>query len=98
MRTFTWPSEDGWPYPDVEAELADPAAEPDDDLLSLRVPPPHLMDDLDPLEREVITARFGMNGHRVRSVHQLCTDTGNTPQAITAALGSGLEKLRAHLI
>lgn len=97
MRTFVWPAEDGWPYPDQDVDRADPSAEPDDDLLSLRVPSPHLLDDLDPLEKEVIAARFGLNGHRMRSVHQLCGDTGNTPQAINAALGSGLAKLRTSL-
>lgn len=97
MRTYIGPAEDGWPYPDLEVDRADPTAELDDDLLSLRIPSPHLLDDLDPLEREVIAARFGLNGHRVRSVHQLCADTGSTPSVINAALGSGLEKLRLQL-
>ena len=97
MRTYIGPAEDGWPYPDADAERADPAAELDDDLLTLRIPAPHLLDDLDPLEREVIAARFGLNGHRMRSVHQLCADTGSTPQDINAALGSGLAKLRMQL-
>ena len=26
MRSFLWPSEDGWPYPDDDGELVDPAA------------------------------------------------------------------------
>lgn len=97
MRTFIGPAEDGWPYPDVDVDRADPSAELDDDLLSLRVPSPHLLDDLDPLEREVIAARFGLNGHRMRSVHQLCADTGSTPQDINTALGTGLAKLRVQL-
>jgi hypothetical protein len=98
MRTFLWPAEDGWPYPDAELERPDPESEPDEDLLSLRVPPPHLLDDLEPLERTVLEGRFGLEGHPLRSVHQLCGDTGQTPAALENAMGSGLAKLRARLM
>ena len=95
--TAYWPTEDGWPYPDTVGELPDLDSETDDDLLCLRVPPPHLYDDLDPLERQVIGSRFGLNGVPVRSMKQLQLDTGVCRADLRSALGSGLEKLRTHL-
>jgi DNA-directed RNA polymerase sigma subunit (sigma70/sigma32) len=97
MSTY-WPTEDGWPYADVEQEEADLGAEYDDDLLSLRAGPPHLFDDLDPLERQVIESRFGLGGAPVRSMKQLQHDTGMARADLREALGSGLGKLRSHLI
>ena len=97
MGTFVWPAEDGWPYPDAEVELVDPDGGPDDDLLSLRAAPPHLLDRLEPLEREVITSRFGLDGVPVRSMKQLHADLGVTRDQLRDAMGSGLAKLRAQL-
>jgi DNA-directed RNA polymerase sigma subunit (sigma70/sigma32) len=94
-----WPTEDGWPYADSEREWADAeAAELDDDLISLKAPPPHLFDDLDPLERQVIASRFGLEGRPVRSMKQLHLDLGVPRADLREALGSGLAKLRSHLI
>lgn len=95
--TAYWPTEDGWPYPDTVQEIVDLASESDDDLLSLRIPPPHLFDDLDPLERQVIGARFGLNGTPVRTMKELQADTGLCRADLRSALGSGLAKLRSHL-
>lgn len=92
-----WPTEDGWPYADTGLEEADMGAEPDVDLLSLTVPPPHLYDDLAPLERQVITSRFGLGGAPVRSMKQLHADLGVPRADLRQALGSGLAKLRDHL-
>ena len=101
MRDFLWPSEDGWPYPDPEArdvtELAD-TDEIDDELLSLRIPAPHLFDDLDPTERAVVTGRFGLDGTRVRTLNQLHAELGLPRAQIRGALESGLAKLRTQLI
>lgn len=96
MRSY-WPSEDGWPYADTGREEADIGAEPDDDLLSLTVPSPHLYDDLEPLERQVISARFGLGGAPIRSMKQLHADLGVPRADLRSALGSGLAKLRDHL-
>ena len=95
--TAFWPTDDGWPYPDTDGETVDLDSETDDDLLSLRVPPPHLYDDLDPLERQVIDGRFGLEGHPVRTLPELVADTGHCEADVQAALGSGLAKLRTHL-
>src|SRR5258708_30115499 len=97
MSTY-WPTEDGWPYPDVEQEEADLRADVDDDLLSLQGGSPHLFDDLDPLERRVIESRFGLGGAPVRSMKQLQADTGMPRADLREALGSGLGKLRSHLL
>jgi len=92
-----WPTEDGWPYADTEAEPVDLDAEIDDDLMSLMAPPPHLFDDLEPLERQVISSRFGLEGRPVRSMKQLHADLGVPRADLRLALGSGLAKLRSHL-
>lgn len=97
MRTFAWPTDDGWPYPDGVADRADPEADPDDDLLSLRVPPPHLYDELDPLERAVIWRHYGLGGRNPRTMAELRTELGLDDEQLEGALGTGLGKLRSHL-
>jgi DNA-directed RNA polymerase sigma subunit (sigma70/sigma32) len=91
-----WAAEDGWPYPDALGDLVDVAGEADDDLLSVRVDH-HLLDGLDAVEREVVMARFGLQGHEVRTMKQLRTDLHLQRAEIRDALGSGLEKIRTHL-
>ena len=91
-----WPAEDGWPYPDALGDLVDVAGEADDDLLAIRVDR-HLFDTLTDLEREVIAARFGLQGHEVRSMTQLHTDLGVAGDDLRSAFAGGLEKLRIHL-
>jgi DNA-directed RNA polymerase sigma subunit (sigma70/sigma32) len=89
-----WPTEDGWPYPDTGAEPVDVDNDIDEDLLTLRERSTHLLDGLEPLERAVISARFGLSGQPVRSMKELHGDL-NLPRAdIGQALGTGLAKLR----
>ncbi len=97
MRTFLWPAEDGWPYPDSGPEITDPSADMDEDLLSLRVPSPHLFKQLDPMERRVITTHYGLGGQPARNMKQLHADTGLSRAQLRQVLGSGLDKLRAEL-
>jgi len=97
MTSFVWPAEDGWPYPDAAAEVVDLSAESDDDLLSLKIPPPHLYDELDPLERRVITSHYGLNGEPARTMKQLHAELGLSRSDLRDVLGSGLQKLRTHL-
>jgi DNA-directed RNA polymerase sigma subunit (sigma70/sigma32) len=89
-----WPGEDGWPYPDTNDEWPDLDVELDDDILSLKAPHPHLFDALDPMEREVITARYGLDGQPARSMKQLHSDLGLSRSQLRDVLGSGLGKLR----
>ena len=95
--TFIWPAEDGWPYPDTAAEMIDLDADVDDDLLSLTAPSTHVFDDLEPLERQVITSVYGLGGEPVLSFEQLHQQTGLPDDDLRSALGSGLGKLRTHL-
>jgi DNA-directed RNA polymerase sigma subunit (sigma70/sigma32) len=97
MSSYLWPSEDGWPYPDAEAETPDPAAAVDDDALLLRMTPAHLFDTLEPLERQVITAHYGLDGAPPRSMKELHHDLGLSRADLREALGGGLAKLRATL-
>ena len=97
MTTF-WPTEDGWPYADTAAELVDLDNDVDEDLLALRAAAPRLLPTLDPLEREVLDARFGLEGHQVLSMKQLHLQTGLPRADLRSALGSGLAKLRTRLI
>lgn len=97
MTSFVWPAEDGWPYPDTAAEVVDLDAESDDDLLSLRVPPPHLFDELDPIERRVIRSHYGLDGGPALSMKQLHNELGMSRADLRDVLGSGLAKLRTHL-
>jgi DNA-directed RNA polymerase sigma subunit (sigma70/sigma32) len=99
MATFLWPNEGGWPYPDEDnhAERVDALNEPDDDLLTVKGLPIELLEGLDPLERLVISARFGVAGHPLRSMRQLQQQTGAARGDLRQALGSGLDKLRGRL-
>ena len=97
MATFVWPAEDGWPYPDTGTEISDLAADIDVDVLSLRADSLHLLDALDDTERQVITARYGLNGHPPRSVKQVRADLGLSGPDLRLVLGSALEKLRSQL-
>jgi DNA-directed RNA polymerase sigma subunit (sigma70/sigma32) len=97
MSTFVWPSEDGWPYPDSGADWVEPESPADDDdLLSVRFDT-HLLDDLDPLERHVLAARFGLDGRVAQSVGELHDDLGMSADDVQTLLSSGLSKLRLRL-
>jgi len=98
MTSYVWPSDDGWPYPDVEGEEASVDEAYDEDALVLRAAPPHLFDQLDPFELQVVTAHYGLDGSPPRSIKQLHTDFGQTRAAVRDALAGGLAKLRQRLL
>lgn len=97
MGVFVWPAEDGWPYPDPTSEIADPAADQDDDLVTVRADRRHLMGHLNSMEREVITACFGLDGEAARSMHEIEISTGLDEAQLRRVMGTGLAKLRADL-
>ncbi len=97
MATFLWPAEDGWPYPDDLREVTDHSADVDDDLVSLHAGSPHLLDDLDDGERQVVIAHYGLDGRAPRTMKQLRNETGMSRAEVRQALGTGLEKLRARM-
>jgi hypothetical protein len=99
MSSYVWLDEDGWPYPDTESEFSSQtsAFDVDDDVLCLQASSSHVFDTLNPLERQIIQARYGLGGQPVRSMKQLVADLGMARSDLRQALGSGLEKLRLQL-
>ena len=97
MSSYVWPTDDGWPYPDTEREMVDLGSEVDDDALSIRLTP-SLLNSLEPLERVLVSSRYGLGGTPVRSMKQLHNDLGVPRDELRSALGSGLEKLRSQLL
>jgi DNA-directed RNA polymerase sigma subunit (sigma70/sigma32) len=102
MTSYLWPGDSGWPTPESEigaqGDVSDPGGEIDLDAVCLHAAQPHLLDDLSPLERTVVRARFGLDGTRLRSMKELHTDLGLTRHQVRDALESGLAKLRTHLV
>lgn len=95
--SYLYPGEGGWPYADGEPDLVDLSAAVDDDAFSIRSSPAHLFDTLEPLERQVVTAHYGLDGTRPRSMKELHTDLGLSRADLRDALAGGLAKLRLHL-
>ena len=98
-----WPSDEGWPYPDSDAELhhlddvADIDAGTDDDLVSLHAATPHLLDDLSPVQRTVVVARYGLDGRRPQSIREIQHELGMSRADLRVAFADGLAKLRARV-
>lgn len=97
MPQYFPPSDDGWPYLDAELEVVDLTSSPDDDLLALEVDEPEMLGRLDPIERQVLTSRFGLGGAPIRTMKQLGQELGMPPSDLRLAMGSGLAKLRMEL-
>jgi DNA-directed RNA polymerase sigma subunit (sigma70/sigma32) len=98
MATSLWPADDGWPYPDdPDVEASDHSADVDDDLVSLRACPPHLWDELEAVERQVVTAHYGLDGRAPRTMKQLRDQTGMSRSEVRQTLVTGLEKLRSRM-
>ena len=94
---FLWPDDDGWPYPDGADDLATLDGAVDDDELMLRAAPASLFDGLDPMERRVVTAHYGLDGSPPRSMKELRHDLGLPRSEIRDTLAGGLAKLRHRL-
>jgi DNA-directed RNA polymerase sigma subunit (sigma70/sigma32) len=97
MATLHWRSDEGWPYADSHHELADPVGEPDWDLLSLHARTPTMFDTLEPIEHQVVAARYGLEDREPMSMKQIRRETGLGHDEVRVALGSGLAKLRVAL-
>ena len=83
------------PLPGAEATTRSGESLPED-LLNVQVGGAHLLDNLDPLERQVISAHYGLTGPP-RSMKELHSDLGLPRDELRGVLGSGLAKLRARL-
>ncbi|MGH9301017.1 MAG: hypothetical protein ACRD0I_00270 [Acidimicrobiales bacterium] len=97
MNSVVWPSDDGWPYPDDLAEVPDPDGEVDEDALCLQANRHNLLRDMSPLEQLVLARHFGLDGGLGQSMRQLHDSTGLDRADLSAALGSGIDKLRLQL-
>ncbi|MEA2703348.1 MAG: hypothetical protein QOD63_1293 [Actinomycetota bacterium] len=91
-----WRSDEGWPYPDEERDLADPDSGIDDEALVLSTTPLRL-DLLEPLEAQVIAAHYGIGGTTPRSMKELHHELGIPRADLKDALAGGLAKLRSSL-
>ena len=96
MRPFLWP-EDGWPYPDSKAEVPDLDSSIDDDAMVVRGMGRRLFEFLDPLERQVVTAHYGLDGGSPRTMKELHHELGLPRAELREALAGGLAKLRTTL-
>jgi DNA-directed RNA polymerase sigma subunit (sigma70/sigma32) len=96
--TYVWPSEDGWPYPDGDGHPVDVDLDGamDDDVMAV-LSSPHLLDHLEPLERQIIRDHYGLGGRTARSMKELCIDLDLPRADVRDALGAGLSKLRIDL-
>jgi hypothetical protein len=97
MAGEAWRSDEGWPYTDSEQDVPDLLGGPDWDVLSLHARSPHLFDGLEPMERRVVLARFGLETGGPRSMKALRRETGLDNDQLRTVLGSGIAKLRAEL-
>ncbi|MEA2902356.1 MAG: Sigma-70, region 4 [Actinomycetota bacterium] len=109
MSSFDWPADgpgdgpgdrpgdEGWAYPDSEKEPVDPDGWFDDDAVALRASPPRL-DHLDPLERQVIVAHYGIDGTPPRTMKQLHHDLDIPRADLRTALATALAKLRVEFL
>ena len=97
MRPYLWP-EDGWPYPDTKrTEVPDLDSTIDEDAMVVRGMGKRLFEFLEPLERQVITAHYGLDGSPPRTMKELHHETGLPRAELREALAAGLAKLRTTL-
>jgi hypothetical protein len=92
-----FPTDDGWPYPDLPGGFDDPATDDEVDLdaLELRVDP-HAFECLDPTEYELVARRFGFIGP-VTSMKDLARAHGWSHNQTRDVLGGAIDKLRTRL-
>jgi DNA-directed RNA polymerase sigma subunit (sigma70/sigma32) len=99
---FDFISEDGWPYRDDgdDAEQLEPIdlrSDPDDDLVALHALSPHALSGLTEMERLIVSARFGLDGHQPRTLRELHDELGLSRDRVRHTLADGLDKLRGVL-
>ena len=96
-----YPTDDGWPYPDLPASaigMTEPTTDDDVDLdlLELRVDP-HAYADLTELEYFAVSWRYGLDG-TPHSMKDLASELGCSHAEARDVLGSALDKLRRRLL
>jgi DNA-directed RNA polymerase sigma subunit (sigma70/sigma32) len=89
-------SDESWPYPDVEGEVADDE-DLDLDLLELRADP-RAYSDLTPGERQVLFLRFGLNDGVARSMKEIGHSLDLTHAETRDVLGRAIDKVRHRVL
>lgn len=98
MATSTlplFPSDDGWPYPDVVGHELEADDDIDLDALELRCDP-HVFADLTELEHFVVTHRYGLTCDPC-SMKDLARFLDCSSAEASAVLGAAIDKLRTRL-
>jgi DNA-directed RNA polymerase sigma subunit (sigma70/sigma32) len=92
-----FPSDDGWPYPDLPGGVDDPATDDEVDLdaLELRADT-HAFESLSRAEYELVARRFGLDGPPM-SMKELSHDLGCSHTETRDMLGRAIDKLRVRL-
>ena len=91
-----FPSDDGWPYPDLTSALDAAADAPDFDALELFGP--RAFDSLSRPERDALFLHFGLNGCDAHSMKALGPALGCTKSEARQLLGSAIDKLRVQFM
>ena len=92
-----FPSDDGWPYPDLPLGPTDTAVDDEIDLDALELQAdPHAFECLDTTEYELVARRYGLNGPAT-SMKDLARDLGWSHAETRDVLGGAIDKLRTRL-
>jgi DNA-directed RNA polymerase sigma subunit (sigma70/sigma32) len=92
-----FPTDEGWPYPDVVGLDLVADEEPDLDALELRADR-HAFDGLTLLEREALFSHFGLQGHHPLSMKELGPALGCSRSEARTLLGTAIDKVRTRLM
>jgi hypothetical protein len=90
-----FPTDDGWPYPDLGR--FDPAADAVD-VDALEMFGPHAFECLDFSEREALFSHFGLEGRPPLSMKELGPALGCTRTEAAALVGTAIHKVRMQLM
>jgi DNA-directed RNA polymerase sigma subunit (sigma70/sigma32) len=91
-----FPSDDGWPYPDLTSALD--AADDAQDFDALELLGPHAFDALTHSERDALFLHFGLYGRDAHSMKTLGPALGCTKSEARQLLGSAIDKLRVQFM
>jgi DNA-directed RNA polymerase specialized sigma subunit len=99
---FDFIDEGGWPYPDEGAdprplEPIDPRGDADDDAVALHALSPRVLASLSDVERDAVSARFGLDGGEPQTLAEVGASLGLSAARTRVVLAGGLDKLRAAL-
>jgi DNA-directed RNA polymerase sigma subunit (sigma70/sigma32) len=89
-----FPTDDGWPYPDLTG-FDQPDAAPDFDALEMLGP--HAYDALTNDERNALFSHFGLHGCSPLSMKELGPALGCTRTEAADRLGRAIDKVRLQL-